>query len=205
MEDIKSLIFSPYTWFGLGVAAIGGVWWARLTPTTSNITLAFAVISLTITAVIHPWTASQHFIVRTLFAVATFSVASLAVYFTLWTKSASGGPDLSLTTEEATLCPRPLRYSLRQVEVPPSTTRDNYATELTIEAVREPMFRVTVFVRTLYSQLVLTDSPATGISATEHGTDPYSFQVSSTKPAQRYKVVVHTSEWLRVICINQHN
>lgn len=108
--------------------------------------------------------------------------------------------------EVASRCPRPLEFSLRAISVVPSPTADNYATEITIRSNREPMYHVHVFTRSVFSSLNLIKAPEQGLSTTEtRPWMPKSFFITSTHPAKEYKVIVSTSEALRVVCVNQDN
>ena len=139
---------------------------------------------------------SIHRIVRGACLVIPLAAAMSIYGYLIWPEN----PEIKL------LCPRPLSYSLRRVEVPRSPTADNYATELTIRAVREPMYHARVFTRALFSGVHLIEAPAEGISTTEtRDWEHYSFVVTSTHASTIYKVVVYTSEELRIVCVNQDN
>jgi hypothetical protein len=95
-ENVKAILASPYSWlFGIGVAALLGVWWAKMTPTTSNITLVVGVVAITASAFLHPWISTQPPLVRWLWTLATVSCLGLAVYYTLWSATDSGSQPLA--------------------------------------------------------------------------------------------------------------
>ena len=105
------------------------------------------------------------------------------------------------------LCPSPLDYTLRAMEPP---TDNNYATEINIKQVGRSIYRARVFARTMVDPRhgFVPDPPNDSHSASFLGTlanDPYSFVVSATAPKKGFKVIVHTSEGLRLKCINQEN
>jgi hypothetical protein len=107
------------------------------------------------------------------------------------------------------LCPRPVRYSLEPLP-PPDT--DNYAGLLTIRSPREPMYKVRVFLRAVFSEAVTT-YPTDEMLQTEHFSiahgfmayDPFSFVIQVTKPQKLLKIKVTSSTGPRVICVNQEN
>jgi micrococcal nuclease len=113
---------------------------------------------------------------------------------------------LSERAEIECLCPRPLTYTLQSLP-PPSD--NNYATELTIKAVREPIYRLRVFSRTQISYATLTETwphdkqAASFLERMEY--DLYSIVMHSSAPQKRYKAIFHTAEGLRIKCINQEN
>ena len=99
MAEIKALMTSPYTWFTLGVGAMLGVWWTKLTPVTANFTLAIGVVALTASVFLFPWISAQPIVIRTIWSLAAFSTLCLAVYYTLWTTTVP--VELSATTSSA--------------------------------------------------------------------------------------------------------
>jgi len=105
------------------------------------------------------------------------------------------------------LCPRPLKYELAALS-PPSDT--NFSTELTIHAVREPMYRLRVFARTaivftgpLFASPHDEDRTATVVQRMDY--DPYSIVIRSSAPQELFKIELHTPEGLRIKCVNQEN
>ncbi len=114
---------------------------------------------------------------------------------------------LSEQAELECLCPRPLKYALTGLP-PPSD--NNYATEVTITAVREPIYRLRLFSRTQlgYATLKSTAPYGNKQATSALGTlayDPYSVVMHSSAPQNEYKVIFHTAEGLRLKCINQEN
>lgn len=83
--DIKEIATSPANWLlGLAAGALLGVWWNRMTPTTSNVTLIAGLVCLAISLAIHPSLRTSPAIVRMLWVIGpTCSVALIAYYF-LW-------------------------------------------------------------------------------------------------------------------------
>jgi hypothetical protein len=192
-------------WGGAGGAALTILLYAlKVSGKNSRATIAillFAVATLFLYAAWNmPWMSQgkrRHSkVLRGIFMI-VFVCTSLSIFgYWIWPES----------SEVKSLCPRPLNFSLKQVPLPSSAHADNYATEVTIDAVREPMYHVHVFTRTLFSGLNLTESPQQGISATEtRQWEHYSFFVTSTHGATEYKVVVYTPEALRLVCVNQDN
>jgi hypothetical protein len=114
---------------------------------------------------------------------------------------------LSAEKEIECLCPRPLPYKLRSL---PAPSDNNYATEVDIAASREPIYRLRIFARTqVRSGGEFVVSPyGDGKSASAVGGmdyDPYSLIAQSSAPQREYKIEVHSSEGLRLKCINQEN
>jgi len=115
---------------------------------------------------------------------------------------------LSDEQEIQCLCPRQLTYTLKAL---PAPRDNNYATEITITKPPEQFQRIRVFLRAMVSfaslvEVVPDDKIAKSI--TTLGTmdyDRFSFVISSTAPKSYYKVVVHSSEQMRLKCINQEN
>ena len=86
MDDIKALFTAPHAWlFTVGVSACLGVWWAKMTPTMTNITLAFGVAAFTASAFFNPWVSAQPALIRAVWSIAICSGLSLAAYYTFWT------------------------------------------------------------------------------------------------------------------------
>jgi hypothetical protein len=105
------------------------------------------------------------------------------------------------------LCPSPLVYTLRPLTPPPD---NNYATEIDIKQVDRPIYRLRVFARTMIDARheYVPDPPNDAHSASSLGIfdyDPFSFVISATAPKKGFNVIVHSSEGLRLKCINQDN
>jgi hypothetical protein len=106
------------------------------------------------------------------------------------------------------LCPRQLTYTLKALPAPQD---NNYATEITITKPPEQFQRIRVFLRAMVSsaslvEIVPDDKTAKSITILETmDYDRFSFVISSTAPKSYYKVVVHSSEQMRLKCINQEN
>ena len=104
------------------------------------------------------------------------------------------------------LCPRPLYYTLKRL---PSPKDNNYSTEVTITAVREPMFRIRIYSRTPISRSVLTEvfpndkNSVTGQYLMDY--DRNSVVIQSSAPQTKFTLVMDTSEALRLKCVNQEN
>jgi hypothetical protein len=113
---------------------------------------------------------------------------------------------LSQHDENQCLCPRPLPYELKALAQP---SNDNYATEVTITAKREPIYRLRIFGRTQMRSGRISASPygdgEAAVGVLEMDYDPFSLVMNSSAPQQELKVEVHTSEGLRIKCINQEN
>lgn len=110
----------------------------------------------------------------------------------------------------ACLCPNRVPYSLRAMPPPAGS---NFETEITITKVCNPMYKIRVFLRDVYTQLGSVSEaspympPASHVSIM-YGTfdfDRHSFLVSSSAPEDTFKVSVLTATGLRVICVNQEN
>jgi hypothetical protein len=109
--------------------------------------------------------------------------------------------------ETQCLCPRPVEFSLKPL---PAPNDNNYATEVTITAGREPMYRVRLFAR---SQI----HPGGELWASPHGKesaalftgvmayDLSSIYLRSSAPEQEFKLELHSAEGLRIKCVNQEN
>lgn len=107
----------------------------------------------------------------------------------------------------ACLCPRPLAFT---VEPMPAPKDDNYENLLTINEKCDPMYRVRVFLRDMFSNLNLLETYPFGVGETGAATmhedaDRYSFEINSSAPQSRFKVAIKSSRGLRVICVNQIN
>jgi hypothetical protein len=92
MDEVLTVLRSPYTWFALATGAIVGVWWWSMTPNSANLTLMIGVFCLSLGTFLYPWVSSQHGSVRILWTVAVFCVASLAVNYTLWSSTPKAQP-----------------------------------------------------------------------------------------------------------------
>ncbi len=106
------------------------------------------------------------------------------------------------------LCPNPLRYSLKAL---PAPSDNNYSTEVNVKAATVPFYRIRVFARTqMNARYGYTTVPPfkNGNFAAFLGTfdyDPYSFVFNVTKPVREFKIEVHSSEGLRLYCVNEIN
>jgi hypothetical protein len=105
------------------------------------------------------------------------------------------------------LCPSPLHYTLHAL---PSPSDNNYATEIDIKKTRRPFYRIRVFSRTAmvarYGHLSIPPNDAHSSSFLESfDYDPYSVVYSRTAPTNELKITVHSSEGMRLKCINQEN
>ena len=113
---------------------------------------------------------------------------------------------LSEEAETQCLCPRSLPYELTAL-APPSD--DNYATQMTITAKREPMYRLRIFARTQMRSGKISASPYSegkaALSVMEMDYDPYSLVMNSSAPQNEFTLEVHSAEGLRLKCINQDN
>jgi hypothetical protein len=105
-------------------------------------------------------------------------------------------------------CPRSLAYELKSLPAPEGK---NYATEITITQPRERFQRIRVFLRAPISVANLTEvvpddkieKSITNLETMDY--DKFSFLISSTAPKISYKVVVLSSEQLRLRCISYQN
>jgi hypothetical protein len=114
-DDLKGILAAPSTWlFGVGVSAFLGVWWWKMSPSTANLTLLFGVAALTLTAFLHPWTAAQGGLVRSLWAVATCSVLGLLINYTLWTKTDSDATKPPLADLRQSPPPEPVKLKFSE-------------------------------------------------------------------------------------------
>lgn len=104
------------------------------------------------------------------------------------------------------LCPSPLDYSLKAL---PTPRDNNYSTEIDIKKVDRPIYRLRIFSRTFFgSHGAFQLFPPMNHSSAFLGEleyDRYSYILSSTAPEDEFKLEVHTSEGLRLKCINQDN
>jgi hypothetical protein len=106
----------------------------------------------------------------------------------------------------ACLCPRPLKYALKALP-PPSD--NNYATQIDIRAVREPIYKLRIFGRTQLHSGKLAAFPygegKAGTVVMEMDYDPFSLIVQSSAPQTRYTLEVRSAQGLRIKCVNQEN
>ena len=114
---------------------------------------------------------------------------------------------LSDEARAACLCPRPLVFT---VDPMPAPKDDNYENLLTISEKCEPMYRVRVFLRDIFSNTNILetypfDKGKTGAATLHEDADRYSFELDTSAPESRYKVAIKSSRGLRVICVNQIN
>jgi hypothetical protein len=104
------------------------------------------------------------------------------------------------------LCPRPLKYALTAL---PAPSDNNYATKLDIRAVREPIYKLRIFSRTVLSSGKLEAFPygegQAAIVVEEFDYDRYSLIVQSTRPENRFIINVESAQGLRLKCIDQEN
>jgi hypothetical protein len=107
------------------------------------------------------------------------------------------------------LCPRGVNYSLKTMAAP---SDNNYATELTATQSREPMYRIRIFSRANISFGMIIQ-PSEDATKARHGIctygalgfDQFSVILQCTFPVNEFRVALHTSEGLRLKCINQEN
>jgi hypothetical protein len=104
------------------------------------------------------------------------------------------------------LCPRPLLYTL---EALPPPANHNYATKVTINAVREPIYKLRIFSRTpIYSGAINSFPYGAGqaaVSVEELDYDRFSLVMQSSRPEQGFTIEVGSAQGLRLKCINQEN
>jgi len=105
------------------------------------------------------------------------------------------------------LCPSPLDYALNPLPAPKDS---NYSTEIVIKKVDRPMYRVRIFSRAqIDSTGPLVEYPPvnshSGLSFGKFDYDPFTLVMNSSAPEDEFKLDVHTSEGLRLKCINQDN
>jgi len=105
------------------------------------------------------------------------------------------------------LYPSPVAFSLKSLAAP---NDNNYATEVTVGAVKDPMYRVRLFARSqIHPSGELRASPYgkdkaalfTGIL----GYDLYSIVLRSSSPEEEFRLELHSAEGLRLKCVNQEN
>lgn len=86
MDEIKTLLTTPYFYLTVGVGAGLGVWWHKMTPSTANLTLVLGVIAVTVAAFLFVprFLGEQPILVRLLWTITAFCILSLAVYYSLW-------------------------------------------------------------------------------------------------------------------------
>jgi len=83
--DFKELFASLSNWlFTFAIACAVGVWWASLTPMTTNLSLAVAVVAIALAVFFHPLLGSQHLVVRVMWTLGAGCAAGLLAYYTLW-------------------------------------------------------------------------------------------------------------------------
>ncbi|MFY9560138.1 MAG: hypothetical protein WAQ52_07885 [Terriglobales bacterium] len=114
--------------------------------------------------------------------------------------------DLPESKQIECLCPRPVDYTLKALDTPPD---NNFSTEVDIKTEKDPMYRLQLFARTPIHPGKLEafpygeDKAAIGVGIFQ--IDPSSLMVQSTAPEQEFRLEVHSSEGLRLKCINQIN
>ena len=87
MDEWNQLFKDPANYFyALGAAALLGVWWARMTPTQSNLTVAFGVIAMGLATTFK--VSDQPLVLRVLWVAFVVSALGLVSYYTLWSRPA---------------------------------------------------------------------------------------------------------------------
>jgi hypothetical protein len=117
---------------------------------------------------------------------------------------------LGLTDEEQTpcFCPRQLSFTITALS-PPSD--NNYSTEMTITQPPEQFQRIRVFLRAPISVANLVDvvpNDNDAHSVTTLGLldyDKFSFVIQSSAPKMSYKIVMNSSEQMRIRCVSYQN
>ncbi|HMD78115.1 MAG TPA: hypothetical protein VKG86_12170 [Terracidiphilus sp.] len=104
------------------------------------------------------------------------------------------------------LCPSPLTYTLSALAAP---SDNNYSTEIKVKKADRSFYRIRVFARTvMVARYGWSMNPPFNQSIAALGLmdyDPYSFTFTSTAPENEFKIEVHSSEGLRLKCVNQEN
>jgi hypothetical protein len=113
---------------------------------------------------------------------------------------------MSDTAQINCLCPRPLKYNLTAL---PTPNDNNYATKVEIHSVREPIYKLRIFSRTVVSSGPISALPygqgQAAVGVEEFAYDRLSLVMQSSKPETEYTIEIHSSEGLRLKCINQVN
>jgi hypothetical protein len=109
--------------------------------------------------------------------------------------------------ERECLCPRSLDYTLTAL---PTPNDNNYSTLLSIKAGSEDMYRVAIYGRTpMHSGKILeglpNGPPKGSLVVTELAFDLYAMGLTSIGPEREFRMEIHTSEGLRLKCVNQIN
>jgi hypothetical protein len=116
-------------------------------------------------------------------------------------------PGLSGENETQCLCPHSVEFSLKPLASP---NDNNYATEVTVTAGKEPMYHLRLFATSIIH-------PAGELRASPYGKDKavlsvgimaydlYSVILHSSNPEQEFKLELHSAEGLRIKCVNQEN
>jgi len=100
MGEVKTLLATYWTWVALASGALLGVWWAKMTPATANITLGIGVIAAGVAVFLQPWVAAHPLLIRVFWSLAVSSILALTVYYTLWDKS---WPPMPIASDAAAL------------------------------------------------------------------------------------------------------
>jgi hypothetical protein len=114
---------------------------------------------------------------------------------------------LSGENETQCLCPHPVEFSLKPLASP---NDNNYATEVTVTAGKEPMYHLRLFARSiihpggeLWASPYGKDKAALSVGIMAY--DLYSVILRSSSPEQQFKLELHSAEGLRIKCVNQEN
>ncbi len=105
------------------------------------------------------------------------------------------------------LCSRPVDYTLSALATPPY---NNFSTLVDIKAGKESMYRIQLFARTpIHPAGTLEALPygasKAAIAIGSFEADPNTLLLQSTAPEQEFKIELHSSEGIRLKCINQIN
>jgi hypothetical protein len=85
ISDISAWVRNPWAWGALALACFGGVWWYKMTASTSNLTVIGGIFFAAVMVWFFPWVSSQPPTMRFLFTMlAAISIAIAQFYLGLW-------------------------------------------------------------------------------------------------------------------------
>jgi hypothetical protein len=101
VDELKAFLANPYTWFGIGVAGLLGVFWERISEPIANVTIVLSVTAISVGLFL--WSANTRLDLPLRFAVSvtTWGVLFAAGYITLWAPPAKTAAELRTDTIDA--------------------------------------------------------------------------------------------------------
>ncbi len=78
---LHASVRSPWMWGALALGCFGGVWWYKMTPSTSNLTVVAGIIFAAPMMWCFPWVSSQPPTIRFLFVILTVTLIVIAQFY----------------------------------------------------------------------------------------------------------------------------